>query len=95
MSHAARPKVDTTISADAMVSWNRIPVQAKAEIVEAISYDSRAGMGGPGRQVRIDNRVLTVQEVSSGYRVIYERSATANTILSVLTPREVKLFGIK
>jgi hypothetical protein len=95
MSHAARPKVDTTISADAMVSWNRIPVQAKAEIVDALSYDSRDGGAAAGKQVKIDNRVLTVQEVSSGYRVIYERSATANTILSVLTPREAKLFGIK
>jgi hypothetical protein len=94
MNHAERPKVDTTISAEALVSWNRIPSQAKAAIVEAVSHDTHAG-AGRGKQVEIDNRVLTVQDVPSGYRVIYERSATANTILSVLTPREAKLFGIE
>jgi hypothetical protein len=77
-----------------MVSWNRIPSQAKAEIVEAVSCDSRSDIAARGKQVTIDDRVLTVQDVSSGYRVIYERSATANTIISVLTPREAKLFGL-
>jgi hypothetical protein len=93
MSHVERQKVDTAIAEDAKQSWNRIPSLAKAQIVEAVSASSRSAFGPHRKQVMIDNRVLTVQEVSSGYRVIYERSTTANTILSVLTPREAKLFG--
>lgn len=86
---------ETTISAEAMVAWNRIPIEAKMAIVEAVSHDTRPDQPAEAKQVKIGDQLLAVQDVSSGFRVVYSRGAMANTILSVLTPREAKLFGIK
>ncbi|MPQ55370.1 hypothetical protein [Duganella sp. FT27W] len=82
--------VSTRISAPAKLAWGRIPSRFKTEIIAAVeqrSPDSDAST----KIVKVGSQLLKVRNVASGFRVIYEPGEDGNTIVSVLTPREVRL----
>jgi len=44
------------------------------------------------KTVKVGEQTLMVKKMSSGFRVLYEPGIDSNTIVSVLTPREVGLL---
>ena len=82
--------LQTAISPEAAQAWGRIPQQTKFEIIEAVGRPSQAG-GADTTPVKVGPKFFTVQQVSSGFRVVYEPGHDRNTIVSVLTPREALL----
>lgn len=81
---------NTAIAPRAVLAWGRIPSQDKAEILAVVERPSAAGDGNT-KTVRVGEQMLTVRNMSSGFRVVYESGADRNTIISVLTPREAGL----
>lgn len=73
-----------------MLAWSRIPSRNKAEIIEALEQASTA-TDDRSKIVKVGTKVLTVRNIPSGFRVIYEQGDDRNTIISVLTPREARL----
>jgi len=92
---AVRPETEeakplqTAISPEAAQAWGRIPQQNKFEIIEAVERPAQDGAGT--KTVQVGAKRFTVQQVSSGFRVVYEPGNDRNTIVSVLTPREALL----
>ena len=67
----------------------RIPMRNKAEILAAVEQRSPAKIED-AKVIKIGSQVLKVRNLSSGFRVIYESAPDRNTIVSILTPREVR-----
>ncbi|MGZ3182944.1 MAG: hypothetical protein ACXU8N_10930 [Telluria sp.] len=80
----------TTISPDAMQAWGRIPQRYKAEIIAAVEGIAPLP-GAKIKTVQIGNKRYTIQQMSSGFCVVFEPGSGRNTIVSVLTPREARL----
>lgn len=77
----------TSISPEAMQAWGRLPQQYKTEILEAVEHPSAASKANT-KSVKVGTKILTVQRMSSGFRVVYEPGNGRNLIVSVMTPRE-------
>ena len=73
-----------------MQAWERLPQQHKTEIIEAVERPSAASKADT-KSVKIGTKILTVQRMSSGFRVVYEPGNGRNMIVSVMTPREARL----
>lgn len=80
----------TAISPWATLAWGRIPSHTKAEIIAAVEQASPPDDANT-KIINVDNKVLKVRQIASGFRVIYESGDGGNTIVSVLTPREAGL----
>lgn len=80
----------TSISPEAMQAWGRIPQQYKTEIIEAVEHPSATNRADT-KSVKVGTKLLTVREMSSGFKVVYDPSNGRNTIVSVMTPREARL----
>lgn len=86
---AANGPGSTTISPRAMLAWSRIPSHNKAEIIEAL--EASPATDDHSKIVKVGTKMLTVRNIPSGFRVIYEQGDDRNTIISILTPREARL----
>src|SRR5262249_49501626 len=81
----------TFISPQAMLAWSRIPSHYKAEIISAVEQKTPISDANT-KIVKVGTQVLKIQNISSGFRVVYEAGDDRNTIVSVLTPREARLI---
>lgn len=86
----AATALSTRISSPAKLAWGRIPSRFKTEIIAAVEQRSPESDAST-KIVKVGNQRLKVRNVASGFRVIYEPGEDGNTIISVLTPREVRL----
>jgi len=81
----------TSISAQAMQAWSRIPSNTKVEILAAVERPSSVSDASV-KTVKVGKQTLMLKKMSSGFRVLYEPGTDRNTIVSVLTPREAGLL---
>ena len=82
---------NTSIADQALQAWSRIPSNTKVEILKAVEQPCTV-RDASVKTVKVGEQTLMVKKMSSGFRVLYEPGIDSNTIVSVLTPREVGLL---